>query len=330
MSSLQEEAEAKRLESLKVERQKRIAARGGPTSVKPSTLSPQTKQLPAKLSPATNRGSKFSDSEPGSSSPLQRSKIRTSLGSSESHKASKASKLSEGSHMAGNRLTRSSSSLSETKRETNGVAPDSKASMSRIRRLSEPKATTNSPVITMKARSAEAVLKRKLSEGPERNKVSAIINLDRSKAATLPELKMKTPKSHVNTGENISAVKDRQKVRSSMFPENAELSAKNCSKTHQIDADDNPIVEKTVVVLECEKPSLPTLYSSEGKPEVWNQQHNDCDKGEKSNVISESGPTHAPLSSMDGVDRESITYQLQKQSEYNEVGYGKLKFFVYH
>ncbi|KAI3459526.1 hypothetical protein Pfo_016189 [Paulownia fortunei] len=317
-----EEAEVKRLESLKLERQKRIAAKGGSTSVKPSTLSPQTKQLPAKLSAATNRGSKFCDSEPGSSSPLQRSKIRTSLGSSESHKASKASKLSDGSHMAGNRLTRSSSSLSEKKRENNGVTPDCKASMSRIRRLSEPKTITNSPVTTTKARSAETVLKRKLSEGPERNKVSAIINLDRSKAATLPELKIKTPKSHVNTGENRSAVKDGQKVngiRPSAFSENAELNVNNCNTAHQIDADDNPIVEKTVLVLECEKPSLPTLYSSEGKPEVWNQQHNDRDRGEKSNVISESAPIHAPPSPMGGVDREPITCQLQKQYDYNEV-----------
>ncbi|KAL8486664.1 hypothetical protein ACS0TY_023383 [Phlomoides rotata] len=311
MKKEQEAAEAKRLEALKQQRQKRIAARGSTTSGKPSTLSPQTKQLPAKLSPATNRGSKFSDTEPGSSSPLQRSKIKTSLGSSEANKASKASKLSEGSHMAGHRLTRSSSSLSETKRETTSVTPESKASMIRIRRLSEPKSITNSPVIAMKARSTEVVLKRKKLEGPDKSKVSSIINLDRSKAATLPELKIKTPKSSVNTGENISAVKDEQNVngtRPSTFPENAQLNAKNCSGSHQVDADENPIVEK-IVVVESGKPSLPTLHSSEGRPKVWNQLHNDCDIGEKINVI------HAPDTPMDGVDRE----QIQTQSDYNEV-----------
>lgn len=317
MKKEQEEAQLKRLEALKLERQKRIAARGGPNAVKTSTPSPQAKQLPTKPSAATNRRSKFSDSEPGSSSPLQRSKVRTSVGSGVSHKASKVSILSEGSHVAGNRLIRSSSSLSETKRETNGITPDSKASMSRIRRLSEPKTITNSPVITMKSRSAEAVLKRKLSEGPERNKVSAIINLDRSKAATLPELKIKTAKLHVNADQNISAVKDRQKVngvRPSVVPEKAELNAKACRQTLELDEDENPIVEKTVVVLECEKPSGPTLQPSEGKREVWSrQQHNDRDIEEKSNAI------HAPLSPMDGVDRQPITYQLQKQSDYNEV-----------
>ncbi|KAK6145931.1 hypothetical protein DH2020_019800 [Rehmannia glutinosa] len=316
MKKEKEEAEAKRIESLKLERQKRIAARVGSNSVKPSTLSPQTKQLPVKFSATTNR-SKFSDSEPGSSSPLQRSKIRISVGSSESHKVPKASKLIEGSHMAGNRLTRSSSSLSETKRENNGVTPDSKASMSRIRRLSEPK-TTNSPVTTMKSQSAEAVLKRKFSEGSQRNKVSAIINLDRTKAATLPELKIKTPKTLLNTVENKPAQKDRQKVnetRPSVFSENAELNVSTCDAARQIDSDD--IVEKTVVVLECEKPSLPTLYSSERKPDVWNQQHNNREKGEKRNIISEPAPIPAPPP-VDGTDRGPMTCG-QNKPDYNEV-----------
>lgn len=268
ITKLQEEAQKKRLEALKMERQKRIAARGGGNAVKASTPSAQAKQLPAKPSVAANRGSKFSDSEPGSSSPLQRSKLRTSVGSGVMHKSSKASILSEGSLMPGNRLIRTTSSLSETKRETNGKTHDPKASMSRIRRLSEPKTITSSPVTTTKARSAEAVLKRNLPEGPERNKVSAIINLDRSKAATLPELKIKT------------TVKDRQKVNgvsSSIDPEKTKLNAKTRLQTLELDVDENPIVEKTVLVLESEKPSFPTLKSSEGKHEVWNQQHNDHD-----------------------------------------------------
>lgn len=322
MKKEQEEAELKRLESLKLERQKRIAARGGSAAAKPATLSPQTKQLPSNLSVTPNRGSKFSDSEPGSSSPLQRSKVRTPLGSSESHKASKASKLSEGSHTAGNRLIRSMPSLSEAKKENKGLTPDPKATMSRIRRLSEPKKITTTPVTTIKNRSAEAVTKRKLSEGPETNKVSAIINLDKSKASTLPELKIKTPTSHVNKGENRSAVKDKEEVnrtRSFMFPENAEQNVDNCNTVHQIDADDNPIVEKTVLVLELEKPSHPILYSSKGNQEVQVQQHKNHDEGEKSNVISESAPIRAPPSHMDRVDREPIACQRQKPSDYNKV-----------
>ncbi|EPS65747.1 hypothetical protein M569_09032, partial [Genlisea aurea] len=169
MKKEKEEAEMKRLELLKLERQKRIAARANSGSVKPSSLTSQVKQFPAKLSPAANRISKFSDSEPGSSSPLQRSKVRVSLGYSESNKAVKASKLSDGGHVAGNRLARSASSLSDAKRDdADGVTPEAKASLSRIKRLSEPKTFTNPPVSAIKVRIAEAAVRRRLPEGPDK------------------------------------------------------------------------------------------------------------------------------------------------------------------
>ncbi|XP_073287980.1 uncharacterized protein [Primulina huaijiensis] len=317
-----EAAEMKRIEALKQERQKRIAARGGSTttSAKPSSLSPQIKQLPTKLSPATNKGSKFSDSEPGSSSPLQRSKIRTSVGASAPLKATKSSILSEGNHVAANELSRSASSLTEPKRESHGVTPDSKASMARIRRLSEPKTITNSPVLLLnKARSAESVSKRKLSEGPDRSKISAIINLDRSKAAMLPELKIKTSKSLLNSGENGSNVKGKQKVNGVNPSANAESNAKLSSRLHQIDIDDNPIVEKTVVMLEYEKPSGPTLHPSEGKLETGNKYYNDCDRGEKSDVMPNLADAHTPPPPVSRVDNHVLPSQLQKQSYSNEV-----------
>ncbi|KAL0295700.1 UNVERIFIED_CONTAM: hypothetical protein Sangu_3188700 [Sesamum angustifolium] len=213
--------------------------------------------------------------------------------------------------MRGNRLTRSSSTLSETKRESNGATPDSKAPMARIRRLSEPKSVT-SPVTSVKDRSAEAVSRRKLSEGPAKNKISAIIILDKSKAATLPELKIKTSTSHINASENISSVEDQKVngIKPSTFCVNAELNVSNCNTAHQTDADDNTIVEKTVVMLEYEKPSL---YSSEGKSEVTNQRYDDGETGEKSDVISELAPIHEPGSPMHGVDGDPKICQLQEQ-----------------
>lgn len=322
MKKEKEAAEMKRIEALKQERQKRIAARGSSTttSAKPSSLSSEIKQLPTKLSPATNKGSKFSDSEPGSSSPLQRSKIRTSVGASAPPKATKSSKLSEGSHVAANKSTRSSSSLSEPKRDSHGVTPDSKASMARIRRLSEPKTITNPPVMLLtKARSAESVSKRKLSEGPERSKISAIINLDRSKAAMLPELKIKTSKTLLNSGENGSTVKGTQKVNGVNPSTDAESNVKLSNRLHQIDIDDNPIVEKTVVMLEYEKPSGSTLHPSEGKLETGNKYFNERDRGEKSDAMSNLADAYTPPPPVSCVDNHVLPSQLQKQSDSNEV-----------
>ncbi|KAL7177502.1 hypothetical protein ACSBR2_030790 [Camellia fascicularis] len=146
MKKEKEEEDRKRLEALKMEREKRIAAKGSSTAQLASSQKTR-KQLPTKLALSSVKGTKFSDSEPGSSSPLQRSKIRTaSTGSSESHKASKSNKSSNGSHLPGNRSTRSVSSLPEPRKENSDVTPDPKVPMARIQRLPEPK-TVSSPYV---------------------------------------------------------------------------------------------------------------------------------------------------------------------------------------
>ncbi|KAL4590318.1 hypothetical protein LXL04_003246 [Taraxacum kok-saghyz] len=227
----QQDAERKRLEALKIERQKRIAARANNNSNSGQLTT--RKSMPSKLSPISKKPSKFTDSEPGSSSsPLQRSKIRpASIGSSSTNSKkplSTTGKLTEGSH----RMTRSMSSMSDTKKEVNSVTPDSKASVTRIRRLSDPKKINNNMNTTttttlIKTRSAESVTKRKLLNGPEVKKISAIMSLDQSKAATLPELKIK-PSS--NLTEKFSKI-----------------------KMEDNNGDENPeMIDKSVVMLEVE------------------------------------------------------------------------------
>ncbi|KAL7177635.1 hypothetical protein ACSBR2_030905 [Camellia fascicularis] len=73
MKKKKEEEYRKRLEVLKMEREKRIAAKTAQLASSQKTR----KQLPTKLALSSVKGTKFSDSEPGSSSPPQRSKIRT-------------------------------------------------------------------------------------------------------------------------------------------------------------------------------------------------------------------------------------------------------------
>uniref|UniRef100_A0A5B7B089 COP1-interacting protein 7 n=1 Tax=Davidia involucrata TaxID=16924 RepID=A0A5B7B089_DAVIN len=320
-----EEEQLKRLEALKIERQKRIAARGGSTSAQSPLPSLQTrKQMPTKVSPSSHKGSKFNDSEPGLSSPLQRSKIRaTSLGSSDPQKASKASKSSNGSHLTGNRLSRSVSSLPEPKKESSEVTPDSKASMARIRRLSEPKTISSHPVTSVKTRSAEPVSK---PDGPESNKISAIMKLDRIKAASLPELKIRTSKGALDVGQKKSVAKEMtQKVNGSKSPvtsETAELNRENDKISHQSDVDDNPVVEKTVVMLECEKPSIPVVHASEEKMGVRKGHYDNHDIGVKIEVVSECAAIHAPASPLHGVDREPIQSRLPEQPSSYEVKTG--------
>ncbi|KAA8548828.1 hypothetical protein F0562_000512 [Nyssa sinensis] len=325
MKKEKEEEEMKRLEALKMERQKRIAARGSSISSQSPLPSLQTrKQMPKKLSPSSHKGSKFSDSEPGLSSPLQRSKIRTtSLGSSDSQKASTASKSNNGNHLEENRLSRSASSLSEPKKEISGVTPDSKASMARIRRLSEPKTISVSHVTSAKMRKTEPVSKPKVSDGPESKKLSAIMKHDRSKAESLPELKIRTSKGALDVGQNNSVEKEmRPKVKgskSSVSSETAALNKNNDKISHQSDVDDNPVVEKTVVMLECEKHSIPIVHASEEKMRIQKGHYDNRELGEKIEVVSEYAVIHAPASPMDAVDREPIQSQLQEQPSSYEV-----------
>lgn len=238
--------------------------------------------------------------------------------STDLQKGSKASKSTDGSKLAGNKLSRSASSLSEPKKENNGVTPDSKASMARIRRLSEPKAISGKPgtlgkaqsaefVSKPKVRSAEPVSKTKRSDVPESKKISAIIDLDKKKAATLPELKIRTTKESSDLPQDKPAAENIAKEKNDR-PSVVSKGIESCKS----DLDEN-IIEKTVVMLEKEKPSFAVSKSS-----------SENDSVEKTDFAS----TRDPPSPFEGFIRAPAPSQLQKLSNTHEVGLvelGKIK-----
>ncbi|XP_050371936.1 COP1-interacting protein 7 [Argentina anserina] len=318
MKKEKEEEEIKRLEALKIQRQKRIAARGGSIPVQSPLPSQQTrKQGLTKLSPSAHRTSKFSDSEPGSSSPLQRFPIKTTSmgGCTDSQKTTKSSKLNSGSHSAGNRLSRSVSSLPEKKKENTGVTSDPKSSMARIRRLSEPKMSNSAPVSTVKPQSTITVSKPKASDGSESKKISAIVNYDKSKAASLPELKIRTSKGSASA-QGTSTVKETIQNDILVKPTSggAQLKRNDDKSTHHSDKDDNPVIEKTVMMLE--KPTIPLVHAPEQNSEIGKGQH----VREKTKVVSDYAAIRAPvsLSTVDAVDREPVHELLHQRVQFNE------------
>lgn len=219
------------------------------------------------MSPNSQKGSKFSDSDPGPSSPLQRCTIRTpSIGSNDSNKAAKPSRLNSGNHSAGNRLIQSVPSLTKLKKENSDATHEKKVSMARIRRLSEPKMSISNHASSTKKRSTEPPLKAKVpNETESKKKISAILNLDKSKAATLPELKIRTPKGPGATIGNSKAQETMQSVNYPSVSEGASASMERITAkvSHHSELDDNPVVEKTVVMLEYQKPSIRTGPASE-------------------------------------------------------------------
>lgn len=245
------------------------------------------KQILNKFSPGAPRASKFSDSEPGSLSPLQRLSRRTaSLGSNDYQKFPKNGKLSTVSKSTGNMLTRSISPLPPSKREsiatgnrlTRSISPlplskretrvsldTQNKSVSRTRRLSEPKMGNNSAP-SSSVRPRRTIASRKASDAPEIKKLSAIVNYDIGKIASLPELKIKPAKGPTNV-----MVKGVEKLKSSASE--IQPSGNKNKSLCQNDIEETPVIEKTVVMV------LPSSARSISTDQV---------KHEKSDVVSEN------------------------------------------
>jgi len=264
-SGFQEEEERKRLEALKIERQKRIAARSSSNAVQSPLATKQTRtSLPTKVSPSSFKGSKFSDSEPGLNSPLQKVQIRnSSIGSNDSQKTTKTSR-SNGTTKG---LTKSASSLPELKKETSGVMPEAKAAAARTKRLSDP-SVRNVQHASQKSVVTDPVPKRNVASGPQMKKISEIVQMDKTKSATLPELKIRTPRGALDAIQSKSVTKETLQQGSGSNSTQASgsvLEDKTNEKSPRVSSsDDNPVIEKNIVMLENEMVTSPALQASEG------------------------------------------------------------------
>ncbi|KAL5066888.1 hypothetical protein RYX36_017775 [Vicia faba] len=306
MKKEKEEEDIKRIEALKKERQKRIAARSSSVTRLPtkSPMPPQQtkKQFSTKFLPSVHKGSKFSDSEPRTSLPFQRFPIRAaSGGSNDSSKASKTGGLNTGSHSVTSKLRRSVPPLPEPKQEKGDGATD-KASITRIRRLSEPKMSTVRPTSLFKSQSSRTTSRTRATDETERRKISAIVNYDKGKIATLPELKIRISKESHSDKPSINSEGALQK-KSGM-----ELSSMD-------DGDDNPIIDKNIVMLECEKPCAPDINDKKSREKlaIAKRQFDNGIVMEKTETVSSYDAVCAPTSSLRAnvVDIEALENQSQ-------------------
>ncbi|XP_026449714.1 COP1-interacting protein 7-like [Papaver somniferum] len=304
MKKEKDEEDKKRLEALKRERQRRIAARGGATAAEstlPSQLKPR--QLP-KLSPTSHKGYKFCDSEPSPVSPLQRLPTRTtSVGSRDSLKITKPNKLNNSDRIAGNGLSRSVSSIPELKKINNDLTAEAKVATRPIRRLSEPRMNKSLDDSSGKSQRSNPSSKTRVSNGSESNKITALMSLDKTKAATLPELKIKTPRVSSNIPQNRPMANEAmQKANGSthaITSGSRKVKGSIGKILHESDVDDNPVIEKAVVMLERDTP--PTLVVQEIEERM--KIRNGSDKiGDKTEVVLEYAAIHAAASPLTADD----------------------------
>lgn len=288
---------------MKLERQKRIAARSSGPAQSPSTQQKKTQNL----SPSIHRGSKFSDS-PGSPSPLQRLPVRASAVGS-------TSRSDPRKQVVGNGVSRSVSSLSDAKKATPGVsrsvsslsdtkkdaAPKIKAAPLQSKRISDSKgsdALHSSPKlgddrITSKKDSSDpkvgdgiraSSLKsvrgdqaRTKSSSDEPQPESNMANLDDSKCATtFPDVRLSARGDLSNTTKAKTAVGDPEQKgneRKHLATSGEVATKEGGEKTQQLgNGDDNGIVEKIVVMLEHESAPIrvPSMQKLEHEMETGN------------------------------------------------------------
>uniref|UniRef100_A0A0E0KLX3 COP1-interacting protein 7 n=1 Tax=Oryza punctata TaxID=4537 RepID=A0A0E0KLX3_ORYPU len=259
----QEEEQIKRLERLKQERQKRIAAR---SSTSNSISTPQQAKVKPSLktSPSTYKSTKFSDAEPGSFSPLRKLPARTTA-ESDHQKTGKASKLSDSGT---NAVSKSISSLAVMKKEKNGR---NELSSERLKKLAEHKsnALTDRPS-NSKSASMDHSRRKSMPEDTQTKKISAIMQLDQRKSATLPELKVKSPRAPSISVKNKTIAKEMRDLEpeGKSPPTSSEVTdgKKADVEVPRIsNSDDNVVVEKTVVILENEVVSTPPVILPPGR-----------------------------------------------------------------
>ncbi|KAH7691537.1 beta-sandwich domain of Sec23/24 domain-containing protein [Dioscorea alata] len=253
----EKEAEAlKRLEALKQERQKRIAARSGSSSTKPTLTPQQTRaRLPAKTSPISSlKGSKFSDSEPTSSSPLTKVTRRaTSLGSAGLLKTTKVDRLNQGTHSAVKELRRSASSLPDLSKESKMLAPEEKekAASIRTRRLSDPKGMSVSHASSLKSARIDKLSKQIVSNEHQ----------NKTRSASLPEPKVKPLTSPSDTTQNKAPKGTGSK--NSLSSESHRMKRASEKSSRMSNGDESVVVDKTIVMLENETISASAIMRSE-------------------------------------------------------------------
>ncbi|CAN6296937.1 unnamed protein product [Urochloa humidicola] len=255
----QEEEQIKRLERLKLERQKRIAARSSTSSASTTPQQPKAKPSP-KVSPVIYKSSKFSDAEPASSSPLRKLPAKTTPGT-DPLKTAKASKLNDHNHT--NAVSRSTSSLADIK-EKSGRA---ESSSERLKKLAEPKTNglTDHP-LNSKSVSMDRPWRRSMPQDTQTKKISALMQLDQSKSATLPELIVKSPQASAVVEDVV--VKEKKEVsHGAKAPTTETAGGKktdgNISRMNS--SDDSVVVEKTVLMLENEVVLTPPVILHSGK-----------------------------------------------------------------
>lgn len=239
-----------------------------------------------KLSPSSYKSSKFNDAEPASSSPLTKLAAKTTPGT-DPPKAAKASKLSDNTNV----VSKSTSSLTEMKKEKSGRT---ESSNERLKKLAEPKinSSTDYPLSSKSAKIEHS--RRSTPQDTEVKKISAIMQLDQSKSATLPELKVKSPRAPAVVMKDVVAAKEKKEDSPATKASSTQERKINGNVARMNNSDDSLVIEKTVVMFENEVVSTPPVFLH--SETILDEETSNDDRMEKPILESENNAIRDPTS----------------------------------
>ncbi|XP_042395203.1 COP1-interacting protein 7-like [Zingiber officinale] len=313
-----EEEEKKRLEALKRERQKRIAARSNAATTKLPLTAQQTKARSlTKTLPNPYKSSKFSDSDPVNSSLLHKFPIRTSsTGAIVSQKATKPSRLNGSKHG----ITRSTSSLPVSRKQ--GLMAEARADSLRMKRLSDPKSSYNQHPSLVKANR----FRKQSSPDESQKKITAIMQLDKRKTATLPELKIQTPKTSDRIGKESTSKGSMQKGTGSKPPQTFGCSKEKLSSDNQpSNSDENLVIEKTVVMLENNV--VTALVASQGGKMLDTKERSHGNESDRRRTMIHPPPSSLVSAKLEGagkLDGKLSSFEVVSRSRNEPQKFSKL------
>ncbi|KAL5702354.1 hypothetical protein ACHQM5_027582 [Ranunculus cassubicifolius] len=272
--------------------------KGSPSqSTLPSQLRPQ---LQSKLSPTTTyRSSKFSDSEPGPSSPLQRLRRRAaSLGSNAALKMARPNGSSSAERYPSNKPIHSASSLPNLHKPNTPISPDMRVSTARVRKLSYPSVSSIALGSTNSSEqkvSGAGVQRPTLPEKSNRHNDSSKLlspsprdinarGCPNVKSRTVPVQNSTQPMTSLETNSRSSPTVDDTQVKQS-----------NTKSSHNGNGEDKQVIE-TTVVLENEIPIIPIVQVSQERIDTTKESFDDHSVGENTELVTKYETTQTPVS----------------------------------
>ncbi|RRT44722.1 hypothetical protein B296_00055596 [Ensete ventricosum] len=258
---------------------------------------------PRSFSPCGEKELPASDSSPASDESHER---RTTWGTGEV--GSKPSRLIGSNHG----LTRSASSL-PNKKESSRLMQEAKTDSLRMKRLSDPKSSYTRHSPSVKTVTAQAP-KRSIAD-ESRKKIITIMQLDKSKSATLPELRIRTTKSSSKRVEKGTARKNPMQKGSGnkAYYASDSIKGKLGNDKPPGNSDENPVIEKTVVLLESHVVSAPVVHQYKEIIDTKGISHGD-------GLGTGFSAIHAPPSPIvRGQLEDAGEGKLREQSSYAEV-----------